>query len=310
MSIYSALASKGPNGFGYGSTAEEVTDGLDLSGKTILVTGCNSGIGQETMRVLLLRGAHVLGAARTEAKAKDAGAGMAEKNPAAKLTPVACELSEPTSVRASVEAVKKLGVRLDAVVCNAGIMALPKREVKHGLELQFLTNHVGHFLLVTGLLDTLADDGRVVMLSSSAHRRAPKDTILWDDLAMEKGYSAFEAYGQSKMANLLFSNELARRFEGTKRTSNACHPGVIHTNLARYMNPLAEAALAVGGALFMKTIPQGAATQTLLAVHPSVAGVSGKFFQDCNEAQPRGDGRDPEKAKRLWDVTEKIVAGL
>ncbi len=304
MSLYALFAKKGPNGFGYGSTAEEVTEGVSLAGKTILVTGCNSGIGQETMRVLALRGAHVIGAARTEEKTKAAASGMTGK-----ITPVACELSEPASVRDCVAAVKALGVSLDGIVANAGIMALPKRETKHGYELQFFTNHVGHFILVTGLTSLLSAEGRVVMLSSEAHRRAYPEGIRFDDLAAEREYTPFGAYGQSKLANLLFAKELSKRLEG-KRTANALHPGVIHTNLGRHMGMMASIALGLAAPIMLKSLAEGAATQTFLAAHPSVANVTGKYFSDCNEKAPRPDGEDPELARRLWEKTEEIVAKL
>ena len=170
MSLYAALKKPGPNGFGYASTAEEVTAGIELAGKTFLLTGCNSGIGLETLRVLGRRGAHVIAAARTEDKAR---AALAEVG--ADGTPLSCELSEPAAVRDCVAAVAALDQPLSGIICNAGIMALPKPVRKHGVELQLLTNHVGHFLLVTGLLDALAEDGRVVVVSSDAHRRAPAE---------------------------------------------------------------------------------------------------------------------------------------
>jgi WW domain-containing oxidoreductase len=183
MSLYALLQSKGPSGFSYGSTAEEVTAGLSLAGKTILVTGCNSGLGLETLRVLALRGAHVIGTARNEDKARQACQSISGKT-----TGLACELAEPASVRACVAAVKRLDLRLDAIICNAGIMALPKLRQAFGYELQFFTNHIGHFILVTGLLETLAEDGRVVMVSSMGHRSAPAQGIEFDNLSGEKGY--------------------------------------------------------------------------------------------------------------------------
>ena len=305
MSLYELLTSKGPNGFGYGSTAEQVTQGLDLTGKTALVTGCNAGLGHETLRVLALRGARVIGTARTLAKATAACAAVKGDT-----VPLACELSDPASVRACVAEVKRLGIKLDAIVCNAGIMALPKLQTAHGYELQFLTNHIGHFLLVTGLLDQLADDGRVVMLSSDAHLRAPKGGIRFDNLSGEKGYSAWQFYGQAKFANLLFAKELARRFAGTRKTANAVHPGVIRTSLSRNMNPIVDLVLAVAAPLALKTVPQGAATQVYAAVHPGAAGVNGQYLSHCNVAKPRKDAEDPALAARLWDESEKIVAGL
>lgn len=305
MSLYGWFQGKGPSGFGYGSTAEDVTQGLSLSGKTILVTGCNSGLGLEAMRVLSLRGAHVIGTARTADKAREAG-----KSVGADMTGVACELADPRSVRAAVDTIQKSGKKLDAIIANAGVMALPKAERAYGIELQLFTNHVGHFILVTGLLDSLTDDGRVVMLSSAAHRNAPRMGIDFDDLGAERSYSAWTAYGQSKIANILFAKELARRFEGTRRTANAVHPGVIRTNLARHMSPIAIVGFGLVGPLFLKSVGEGAATECFVATHPSLAKVSGEYFADCNVAKCRADARDPELAKKLWARTEEIVAGL
>jgi NAD(P)-dependent dehydrogenase (short-subunit alcohol dehydrogenase family) len=305
MGLLASLKSRGPSGFGASSTAEDVTAGLDLSGKTFLLTGCNSGIGQETLRVLRLRGANVLAAARTEAKAKEAIDACA-----AGAVPLACELSEPGSVRACVEAVKKDGRKLDGIIANAGIMALPKLEVRHGLELQFLTNHIGHFMLITGLLDQLADEARVVLVSSAAHKSAPRVGIDFDNLAGEKSYSPWAAYGRSKLANLLFAKELSRRFEGTRRTANALHPGVIATNLTRNMGAAVGVIWGAISGLLLKSIPQGTATQCYLACNPAVAGVSGKYFSDCNEARPIALGEDMALAKQLWERTEEIVGRL
>lgn len=294
----------GPTGFGAGSTAEEVTEGLDLRGKNILVTGCNSGLGYETMRVLTMRGARVLGCARSEEKAReacDSVQGQAE--------PFVCELSEPQSVQACVEAVKNFGQPIDAIICNAGIMAMPELNQAYGYEMQFFTNHIGHFTLVTGLLDQLTNDGRVVMVSSYGHKVAPREGIQFDNLTGENGYGAWPAYGQSKLANLLFAKELARRFESddTNRVANAIHPGVIDTNLGRHMNALMRAGMALGGKLFFKTTEEGAATQTYVAVHPGAAELNGEYFADCNIANTSRPAKDVELAKRLWDESEAIV---
>ena len=304
MSLWAKLKSAGPSGFGYGSTAEDVTRDIDLAGKTMLVTGCNSGIGYETLRVLALRGAHVFAAARTVDKARAACQGMAE------TTPVACELSEPEVVTACVETIVASGRKLDAIICNAAIMALPRLEQKYGYEMQFFTNHIGHFLLVTGLLDCLADDGRVVMLSSAAHKSAPRQGIEFDNLSGENGYSGWRAYGHAKLANLLFARELSRRLQDSGKTANAVHPGVIQTNLARHMTPLARVALTIATPIALKTAAQGAATQVYVATHPSLAKVSGEYFADCNVTRSSVQGQDMEMAKKLWEVSEKIIAGL
>lgn len=303
MSLIGLFKPNGKNGFGYTSTAEEVTAGLNLAGKTILITGCNSGLGQETARVLALRGATIFGTARTKEKADTALAAFGSQHKGFE-----CELADPQSVRACVSAVAKTGVKLDAIICNAGIMALPKLQKAHGYELQFFTNHIGHFILVTGLIDSLTETGRVVMLSSSAHSMAPKGGIVFDNLSGDRGYTPWGQYGQSKMANLLFAKELSRRFAGTKRTANALHPGVIQTNLGRHMPKIAHVLFGAIGPIFLKSIPQGAATQCYVAVHGDNAAVSGEYFADVNIAKPRSDGNDAAVAAKLWDVSEKIVA--
>jgi WW domain-containing oxidoreductase len=303
MSLVSMFKGKGPSGFGYGSTAEDVTEGLDLTGRTILLTGCNSGIGKDTLRVLAMRGAHVIAGARTVEKAQ-----AACDEVGGETTPVACELSEPASVRACAGQVIGLGRPLDAIICNAGIMALPKLNQKFGYELQFFTNHIGHFILVTSLLDSVADKGRVVMVSSEAHHRAPSGGIQFDNLSGEHDYSPWGSYGQSKLANLLFAKHLAKRLSGTGKTANSLHPGVIHTNLTRSMNPIAAGAMAVAAPLVLKSIPEGAATQCYVAVHPAVEGVAGEYFADCNVSRAGYHGRDEELAAKLWEVSEKIAA--
>jgi len=302
MSLYGLLAGSGPSGFGYASTAEQVTEGLPLIGKHVLVTGANAGLGAEVLRVLALRGARVLATARTVDKAEAACA----RFPGAQAFP--CELSEPASVRACAQAVKASGARLDAIICNAGVMALPKLELAHGFEKQFFTNHIGHFLLVTSLLDQLADAGRVVVLSSSAHRMAPKAGIEFDNLDGARGYDPWAAYGQSKLANLLFAKQLARRFAGTRKTANAVHPGVIRTDLQRHMNPLLSTAMAMLGPLALKSVAEGAATEVYAATHPSLASVSGELLANCNIARPRADALNVALAERLWEVSEQIVA--
>ncbi len=305
MSLLQLIKRNGPTGFGFGSTAENVTENISLTGKTILVTGTNSGLGHETMRVLALRGAHVIGTARTQQKADEAAAAVKGH-----VTGAVCELADPQSVSACVATIASMGVTLDAIVCNAGIMALPKLDLVYGNERQFFTNHIGHFQLVTELLDHLADEGRVVMLSSAAHRTAPKVGIEFDNLDGSKGYKPWAAYGQSKMANLLFAKELSRRFAGTSKTANAVHPGVIATNLGRDMNPVARWGMKAVVPIACKSIAQGAATQVFVATHPSQATTTGQYFADCNVATPRADANNEALAARLWDVSEKIVAEL
>ncbi len=305
MSLYAALKGMGPSGFGYGSTAEVVTRGVNLEGKSFVVTGCNSGIGKETMRVLCLRGADLIAVARTKDKALKAAADVG-----ARVTAMACDLSEPAAVRDCARAIADLGSTIAAVICNAGIMAVPQLELKYGLELQFLTNHLGHFIFVTELLDHLRDDARVVCVSSNAHRAAPSIGIDFDNLDGSKGYRPWPFYGQSKLANLLFAKELARRFEGTAKVANAVHPGVIHTGLMRHMNPLAGLGLAIAGPIALKSPAQGAATQCYLAAHEDGAKHSGQYFSHCNVARPRRRAEDKALARKLWLRSEELKEAL
>jgi NAD(P)-dependent dehydrogenase (short-subunit alcohol dehydrogenase family) len=304
MSVAAFVMRKGPSGFGYGSTAERVTRGLDLTDRRYVLTGCNAGLGRETLRVLGMRGAHMVALARSEEKAR-----RALEETGAAGTPLGCDLSEPASVNACVDAVKGFGHAVDGIICNAGIMALPKPEIVHGLERQFLTNHMGHFILVTGLLDALAEDARVVILSSDAHRMS-KNGIDFENLDASRGYSPWRAYSQSKLANLLFAKAIARRFQGTRRTANAVHPGVIRTQLGRHMNLGLRAAMTVFGPLFLKNVAQGAATECYVATHPDLAEVSGQYFANCNIAKPIPAAEDPALATRLFEVSESLAKKL
>lgn len=293
------------------ATAEEVTDGIDMRGKYVLITGTNSGLGHESARVLSARGAHIIGTARDMKKARQAA-----KQIGGEFTPLACELSNMKSVSRCADKIAALNVPLDVVICNAGIMALPKLEQKNGLEMQFLTNHVGHFLLLYKLLDRVkqADAGRIVMLSSLAHKMAPFNGIDFDNLDGEKYYRDWTAYGQSKLANLLTALALSERLQGSNATANAVHPGLIDTNLGRnfsgiqrlmFNNPVFHLALKMG--LGGKSVEQGASTQCYVATSPDLAGVSGKYFADNEEARTTRHGRDMNMANKLWDVSCELV---
>lgn len=291
--------------FSFSSTAEDVTEGISLAGKTIAITGVGSGLGQESARVLAKRGAFIVGAARTKEKAEEALRAVGAEG-----VGVACDLSEPSSVRASVDVIRGLGRKLDVILCNAGIMALPERQQKQGVELQFLTNHMGHFLFATGLQDLLTDDGRVVVVSSGAHRMAPEEGIRLDDLGAERAYDAWQMYGQSKLANILFARSLHKRFEGTNQVAVSLHPGVIRTNLGRYDQGSVSAMLDSMDPSSIKTIPQGAATQCLLAARPEGASAGGQYWADCQPSKTTPPGRDDELAEKLWQASEALAARL
>jgi NAD(P)-dependent dehydrogenase (short-subunit alcohol dehydrogenase family) len=305
MSIIAALKGKGANGLGYGTTAEEATAGCDLGGKTVLVTGCNSGLGLETIRALALRGARVLATARTVEKARDACAGLKGD-----FLPLSCELSDPASVRACVAAVKSGAAPLDAIIGNAGVMAIPTPQQKFGWELHLFTNHIGHFILITGLLDRLAPAGRVVVVASNAHRRAPAAGIEFDNLSGERGYAPMKAYGASKLANILFTRELGRRLGNGTQTANTLHPGVISTGITRTIPALGQMVMKMASPLILKTPAQGAATQCYLATSPAVAKVTGAYYADCNPSETTPIARDMTLAARLWQESEALVARI
>jgi NAD(P)-dependent dehydrogenase (short-subunit alcohol dehydrogenase family) len=293
----------GASGFGFESTAEEVTAGLDLSGLTALVTGCNSGLGLETMRVLAMRGAHVIGAARTLEKAETACNSVEGKT-----TPLVVELTDLPGIVAAADEVKSMDTPIDMLILNAGIMALPELEIVNGVERQFAVNHLGHFLLTEHLQDTVrrAKAGRVVVVSSAAHRWADPYGIDFDNLDGSKSYDPFAAYGQSKTANGLFSRELARRLADSNATSNSLHPGVIETNLGRHLPPRDDDDSS--RRLNWKTIPQGSATSCYVGTNPGLERVTGFYFSDNNMAIPADYMQDDDMARRLWQVSEDLTA--
>ncbi len=295
--------------FGAESTVEEVTAGLDLSGRTALVTGCNSGLGFETLRVLAMRGAHVIGTGRTLEKAEVACASVDGET-----TPLALELADFQSAVECAAAVAAMGVDLDILVCNAGINTFGELELVNGIEKIFVVNFLGHFVLVNRLLPQMraAGTGRIVHVSSrSGYRHAPAEGIDFDNLRGEKAFDARAAYGRSKLANALFSLELARRLEGTGVTSNAVHPGLVKTNIARTAPFIIRRAFDLLGPVIAKTPSQGAATQVYVATSPALAGVSGAYFEDCNPVRISGDHHmtDSGLARRLWAAAEEMTAG-
>ncbi len=288
------------------STAAEVTEGIDLSGKIAVVTGCNSGIGYETMRVLALRGAHVVGTGRTLEKAQAACTSVLGIT-----SPVELELSDFDSVVACAGVIRAMRAPIDILVCNAGMWG-GDRELVRGVERNFAVNHLGHFILVNRLLDRMyfADQGRVVVVASrSAYKSAPEDGIQFDDLRASRGYSAGRAYAHSKLANVLFSLQLARLLKGSRLTSNALHPGVINTNIARNVNPVLRTGFKLLTKIGGKSTEEGAATSCFVATSPLLGNISGEYFEDCNAVTVRGDNHmhDQEQASRLWQVSEELT---
>ena len=302
--------------FGATTTAAEVLEGVDLTGKRAVVTGGASGIGTETVRALAAAGAEVTIAARRTSPAEEVAAELRSGtgNDAIHVAPL--ELGDPASIAAFGAA---WDGPLHVLVNNAGVMAVQERTQVNGHELQFATNHLGHFALAVGLHRALAAAGgaRIVSVSSSGHLRCP---VVFDDLAFAfREYDPFAAYGQSKTANVLFAVEAGRRWADDGIVANALMPGGIFTNLQRHVGgddyiEQAKIRFADAGVTF-KTPEQGAATSVLLAASPYVDGVTGRYFEDCREAAVIHErtvttlagvapyALDPANADRLWDVS-------
>ncbi|XP_004234460.2 short-chain dehydrogenase TIC 32, chloroplastic-like isoform X1 [Solanum lycopersicum] len=309
------LSKKGLSGFSPNSTAEEVTQAIDGSALTAIVTGASSGIGAETARVLALRGVHVIMGVRNISAGKQVKEMIIKDVPQAKIDALELDLSSLSSVRNFASNYNSLGLPLNLLINNAGIMATPFALSKDNIELQFATNHVGHFLLTNLLLDTMKKtaresrkEGRIVNVSSRRHKFSYNEGIRFDKINDQSGYNRLSAYGQSKLANVLHANELARHLkdEGVEITANSLHPGAIATNLFR-QNSIISGIVNVIGKHVMKNVEQGAATTCYVALHPDVKGVSGKYYADCNIAEASPQANDAGLAKRLWDFTVSLV---
>ncbi|CAK7333837.1 unnamed protein product [Dovyalis caffra] len=319
MSIFSLVTGRpGPSGFGSASTAQEVTQGIDATNLTVLITGGASGIGLETTRVLALHKAHVIVAARNMDAANEAKQLILEEDENARVDVLKLDLSSLKSVTEFADNFNALDLPLNILINNAGIMFCPYQLSEDGIEMQFATNHLGHFLLTNLLLDkmkhtarTTGVEGRIVNLSSVAHIHTYKDGIQFDKINDRKSYSDKRAYGQSKLANILHAKELSRCFqeEGVNITANAVHPGLIMTNLFRY-SAISMSILKFFSFFLWKNVPQGAATTCFVALHPSLKGVSGKYFVDCNEMEPSAFARDEALARKLWDFSNKLIGSV
>jgi NAD(P)-dependent dehydrogenase (short-subunit alcohol dehydrogenase family) len=302
-----AVADVPVSSFDEDSTAEQVTRGIDLSGRIAVVTGCTSGIGLETMRVLALRGAWVLGTSRSLERAEGVCRGIQGKT-----LPLELELSDFDSVVRCAETIRALNSPVDILVLNAGYRGGGnQRQLVDGVEKHFLVNHLGHFLLVNRLLDRLyfAGQGRIVVVSSrTAYRDAPGQGILFDDLQMTQDYSDSRAYGHSKLANALFSLELGNLLRGSRITSNALYPGVIDTEIDRNLNRFMQFAFGLLTSVAGKTVGQGAATSCYVAASPLLGSTSGQFFEDCNAVEVADSHlHNMAMADRLWMQSQEMT---
>ena len=291
------------------STADEVTADIDLSGKLAVITGCTSGIGFETMRVLAARGAYVVGTSRSLERAESACHRVRGI-----CTPIALELADPESIVQCAEHIRSLKTPIDILVCNAGVRGGGNQPVLiDGIERHFAVNHLGHFLFVNRLLERLylAWQGRIVVVASrTAYRDAPENGIDFDRLDGSGRYRDREAYAQSKLANVLFAHELGKRLRGTRITANSLHPGVIDTEIDRNLNPALQFGFRMLASIGGKTVQQGAATSCFVATSPLLGSTSGKYFEDCNAVRVADNPhmQNDALAERLWDVSAEAMA--
>jgi NAD(P)-dependent dehydrogenase (short-subunit alcohol dehydrogenase family) len=317
--------------FGANSTTDEVLAGVNLSGKRILITGASAGLGVETARSLAAHGAHVVGAARDLVKAKAATEQVRRAAAAngGSFELIELDLANLTSVRACADRLLVKGERFDVIIANAGVMATPFGHTADGFETQFGTNHLGHFVLINRIAPLLRTGGRLINLASAGHRFSNVD--LEDPNFERTTYEPFVAYGRSKTANILFAVEFDKRHRGRGVRAVAVHPGGIHTELARHLDPsriqemldeLERQAKAEGKEPFQwKTIPQGAATSVWAAVVAPADEIGGQYCENChvghvvpddvtlsvNREGVRGYALDPKNAAALWKRSEDLV---
>jgi NAD(P)-dependent dehydrogenase (short-subunit alcohol dehydrogenase family) len=277
----------------------------DLTGKTVLITGASSGIGLEAAVALAGRGARVALVARDRRRGERALEAV-RRRASPDVSLFLCDVGSRSDLRRLAEEVRATHDRLDVLVNNAGAVNACRRVTADGLELTFAVNHLGYFLLTHLLLDLLraSAPARVVNVASAAHRQADLD---FDDLQYERGYGLRRAYARSKLANVLFSSELARRLADSGVTSNALHPGTVATNIWSGAPWFARPLLAVAKRLVMITVAQGAERIVHLAAGPEVEGQTGGYYEDGRLVRPSRLARDEALAARLWDVSEKLV---
>ncbi len=305
--------------FDHNTTTDEVLSGIDLSGVRVIVTGASGGLGEETARALASRGAAVTIAARDAGKMKAAAANIQQDTGSELVDTGQLELDKPASVQAFADAWLGKYDQLNLLINNAGVMACPLTRTVEGWELQFATNHLGHFLLTSLLVPALkaGAPARIVNLSSAGHRRSAVDL---DDPNYEKrDYDPFEAYGQSKTANIWFSMELNRRLKSFGITANAVHPGGIITDLGRHLSDEIRQTMTKqlkSSGIQLKSIPAGAATSVWAATTHDLDNRGGIYLEDCHIAEPATDDAaggyaphayDEAGAARLWDLSEELL---
>ncbi len=274
-----------------------------LDGKIAIVTGANSGMGMATVEALGDEGANVIMLCRNEKRGKKAFEKlMLNKN--RKIELMLCDLEDFSSINSFVEAIKEKYEKIDILVNNAGFISLDRQITKEGFEKQFGINHLGHFLLTTKLIDMMHEGARIVNVASGAHKVG---NIHFEDINLEKGYNVIKAYSQSKLANVLFTRELANRLKDRKITVNCCHPGAVATNIGIDRNTGFGKTITSLLKSFFQTPAEGARTAIFLATDDSVENISGEYFYKCKIASSSKRSKDMELARRLFELSEELV---
>nr|XP_020459543.1 retinol dehydrogenase 12-like [Monopterus albus] len=277
-----------------------------LDGKTVVITGANTGIGKETAIDLAKRGAKVIMACRDMEKAEAAVKEVIEKSGSENVLCKKLDLSDIKSIREFAETINKEEPKVNILINNAGVMMCPYGKTADGFELQIGVNHMGHFLLTHLLIDLIkrSAPARIISVSSMAHSWS---SINLEDINSEKSYDKRKAYAQSKLANILFTRSLAKRLEGTSVTTYSLHPGVIQTDLYRHLNGPQQFLMKIISP-FTKSSVQGAQTTIYCAVEPSLVKESGGYYSDCAPANCSADGKNDELAEKLWELSCRMLS--
>lgn len=278
---------------------------MSMEGKTVVITGATSGIGEVAAVRLAEQGARIVFTARDKARADDTLAALRKAGPQAEHAVHMADLSRQAEM-------KRIGAELarepqiDVLINNAGALFNKRQETADGLEMTFALNHMAYFVVTNLLLSKLKPGARIVTVASNAHRGAKLD---FDDLQSRRRYTGFAVYSRSKLCNILFNRELSRRLSGSGVTANALHPGFVATRFGNDSGGLMRAVLKVAKPIGAISPEEGAQTIIYLASAPEVAGVSGQYFYECRPATPTAEARNDEDAKRLWEMSQQI-AGL
>lgn len=277
----------------------------DIRGKTCMITGATSGIGRVTALELAAMGARIVLVCRSRERAGELAREIRARTPGAEVTVMIADLASQAEIRRVAAEFLATGSPLHVLINNAGIFNLSRSETVDRIEETFAVNHLAYFLLTMILLERIKQSApaRIINISSTLHQRT---SMNFDDPGGKRSYGGMRAYGQSKLGNILFTNELARRLAGTGVTVNSVHPGGVATNLGKNNGAIARGFIALTG-LFSRTPQKGAETQIYLAASPEVEGVTGQYFVDCKPARSSAESRDEHVARRLWEVSAQMT---